>query len=327
MIEAPVHGGPDAQGAARWDFSTCANAAGPCPQALAAVRAAVGTRYPDPSYAALRERLGELHAVEPQRVLPAASASEFIHRITAVGAQLAPGPVGVPQPGYGEYARAARAYRRSIVDADDPRATLRFLADPSSPLGRDAAPPPDTEARTTVLDAVYAPLRLAGASLWHDPARSTVFVLHSPNKALGLCGVRGAYAIAPAHAAYDVASWVQALRAAEPSWVLSAHAVAMLAAWCEPAVQAWVRGSLPRLARWKASLVEALRKRGAQVEPSETNFFCVRLPHPPPMQRLRAHDVAVRELASFGMPGAWRLSAQPPRAQRALLEALTEAGC
>ena len=45
---ARSHGGADALGAARWDFSTCANAAGPCPTALAAVQRADVTRYPDP---------------------------------------------------------------------------------------------------------------------------------------------------------------------------------------------------------------------------------------------------------------------------------------
>ena len=32
------HGGPDALGAATWDFSTNANAASPCPSALTALR-------------------------------------------------------------------------------------------------------------------------------------------------------------------------------------------------------------------------------------------------------------------------------------------------
>ncbi|MBQ1766317.1 MAG: aminotransferase, partial [Aquincola sp.] len=86
-----THGGPDARGPARFDFSTNANAAGPCPMALAAAQAADASRYPDPSYTALRARLAALHGVAPQRILLAASASEFIQRITAVGARLQPG--------------------------------------------------------------------------------------------------------------------------------------------------------------------------------------------------------------------------------------------
>ena len=55
------HGGPDAQGVPRWDFSTNANACGPCPTALAAIQAADASRYPDPLYTALRARLAAFH--------------------------------------------------------------------------------------------------------------------------------------------------------------------------------------------------------------------------------------------------------------------------
>ncbi|MCS7101716.1 MAG: aminotransferase class I/II-fold pyridoxal phosphate-dependent enzyme, partial [Burkholderiaceae bacterium] len=216
---------------------------------------------------------------------------------------------------------------RAVVDAGDPHAALRWYADPGSPDGRPQPPPPQPQAVPTVLDAVYGPLRLDGTSPWRARDRDAVFVLHSPNKALGLCGVRGAYAIAPARADYDLAGWLQALRAAEPSWVLSAQAVALLSAWCEPSVQRWLAASLARLARWKAQLAAALARRGAQIKPSETNFFSLRLPGAPSVASLRRHGIAVRELSSFGLPGAWRVSAQPPAAQRALLAALDAYRC
>ena len=53
------HGGPDALGAPRWDFSTNANACGPCPQALDAVHRADARRYPDPAYTDLRAALAQ----------------------------------------------------------------------------------------------------------------------------------------------------------------------------------------------------------------------------------------------------------------------------
>ncbi|HRA14839.1 MAG TPA: aminotransferase, partial [Giesbergeria sp.] len=81
-----IHGGPDAQGVPLYDFSTNANACGPCPDALAAVQQADATRYPDPAYAALRDSLGAFHAVAPERIVLAASASECIHRFTALAA-------------------------------------------------------------------------------------------------------------------------------------------------------------------------------------------------------------------------------------------------
>ncbi len=81
-----IHGGPDAQGVPLYDFSTNANACGPCPEVLAAVQQADATRYPDPTYTALRDALGAFHAVAPERIVLAASASECIHRFTALAA-------------------------------------------------------------------------------------------------------------------------------------------------------------------------------------------------------------------------------------------------
>ncbi len=318
-----MHGGADALGAPRWDFSTCSNAAGPCPAALAAVHAADPTRYPDPEAGAVRHALATLHGVEPWRVLPAASASEFIQRITAVTGRLWPGAVRVPRHAYGDYAVAAAAWGRAA--GPDGEATLHWHADPSSPLGHDDVPPADAGARVTVLDAVYAPLRLTGETAWTADALDAAFVLHSPNKALGLTGVRGAYAIAPRHADCDIAACCRALEAAAPSWPLSAQADAMLRAWASPAAQDWVAQSRVALAGWKADLQRRLAARGFEVCASVTPHFVVRPPRPVDVQRLRAHGVAVRDADSFGLPGCWRVSAQPPRAQDALMQALDAA--
>ncbi len=62
-----AHGGPDALGGSRWDFSANANACGPCPSALAAVQQADVRHSPDPAYTALRESLAAFHAVDAAR--------------------------------------------------------------------------------------------------------------------------------------------------------------------------------------------------------------------------------------------------------------------
>jgi histidinol-phosphate aminotransferase len=323
------HGGPNAAGAVRWDFSTNVNAAGPCPQAMAALAAADPTRYPDPGYHALRERLAAWHGVAPERIVLAASASEFIQRITAVGAQLAPGAVALPTLAYGDYAAAARAWGRPCTAADDSTATLRWCADPGSPLGQDATPPARPAAAPTVLDAAYAPLRLHGSSAWGEDDRQGVFQLISPNKALGLPGVRGAYAIAPAfaasQAAWPVTRWCERLAQAQPSWPLGAHAVALLEAWTEPATQTWLSSSRDTLRGWTGQLRGGLDDLSLQPQASCTPFLCARRPPAAHAAWLRARGLAVRDTASFGLPGWMRVSAQPPDATQALLRALREA--
>ena len=164
MSETPTllcHGGPDAQGAAPHDFSTNSNACGPCPLALAAVQQADATRYPDPAYTDLRAQLAAFHGVEAARIVLAGSASEFIHRITALAAQRGVRAVAVPPHGYGDYAQAARA--RSLAVHTEPHATagLHWACEPSSPLGQaDAAlaawPAAGDPAQTLrVLDCAY----------------------------------------------------------------------------------------------------------------------------------------------------------------------------
>lgn len=333
-----IHGGPGPAGPARFDFSTTANACGPCPLALAAVREADRRHYPDPAYTALKSQLAAFHGVAAWRVVLAASASEFIFRLTAVTALHANGPVAVPVHAFGDYATAARGYGRPVLRHGETRAndrgaeaaTLVWHTDPGSPLG-DSVPPSPSEA-VTVVDRACEPLRLSGHSTW-GPALDGVFQLWSPNKALGLTGVRAAYALAPDGA--PGAAWVQRLEAACPSWPLGAEGVALLQAWASPAVQAWVAASRDTLRTWKAQQTQALQALGWQVLPSITNFNLLR---PPALgalgagatddkvaavhSALAAEGVVWRHTASFGLPSAWRVSVQAPPAQDAMLAAL-----
>lgn len=320
-----LHGGPGPDGPARWDFSSNGNAAGPCPQALSAVQAADVQHYPDPGHQAVRQALARLHGVAPDQVLLAASASEFIQRISAVGARLAPGPVQIPPSGYGDYALAAQAHGRMVTrNSGDTPATLRWCAEPSSPLGRDATPPAAPGAVPTVLDAVYAPLRLDGAGRWGEADRAAVITLHSPGKALGLLGVRGAYAVLPqpGAVAWDVAAWRRVLLAAAPSWPLGGQGEALLLAWCQPAVLQWLAQSLATLRDWRSLQRRQLAARGVALVDSVTPFFCARLALAP--GALQRRGVAVRDAASFGLPGWLRLNTLPPDGQAALLQAIDD---
>jgi histidinol-phosphate aminotransferase len=323
------HGGPGARGPVRWDFSTNANAAGPCPTALLAVQQADPCRYPDPGYHALRKRLAAWHGVAPQRILLAASASEFIQRITAASGRLAPGAVAVPPRAYGDYAAAAQACGRAVLHAEPTAAQsaaprLRWCTDPGSPLGQPQSAPADPGQVITVLDAAYAPLSLDPSPSWPQTALDAVFQLHSPNKALGLTGVRGAYVVAPA-AAQRHAALISTLVAAEPSWPLGAHAVALLTAWTEPATQQWLGESLAALRTWRDELRSGLHALGLAPQPSVTPFLCARRPPAATDDWLQARGLAVRCTASFGLPGQMRVSAQTPQATALFLSSLSEA--
>ncbi|MFT3815007.1 MAG: aminotransferase [Acidovorax sp.] len=314
MLET-THGGPDALGVPPHDFSTNANACGPCPTALAALRQAEWPFYPDPAYTALRARLGAWHGVDVQRVVVAASGSEFIQRITAHAARSGLRHVALPRHGYGDYARAARAWGLEPPCADEP--ALHWACEPSSPLGAADASLRQGARGIRVVDCAYAPLRLEGEPA---PLPADAWQLWSPNKALGLTGVRAAYAIAPAQA---TPATLADLHALAPSWPLGADGVALLDSWTRPATQAWLAESRATLRAWKAAQIALCEELGWAVLPgSLANFFTARLRVEVPLAALRARGIKLRDCASFGLPGHVRLGVLPPASQQALRSAL-----
>ncbi|MCY1169256.1 Histidinol-phosphate aminotransferase [compost metagenome] len=319
-----IHGGPDQHGTPLFDFSTNSNACGPCPQALAAIGQADPTQYPDAGYTALRGQLAAFHDVDVRRVVLAASASEFIFRISSLAAQRGARAVSLPPHSYGDYAQAARAHRLALVAQTD-EAQLRWACEPSSPLGVAyeglRSLPGRAASAMLVLDRAYEPLRLDGAAALTHAQLQSVWQLWTPNKALGLTGVRAAYAIAPLGSDADA----QAMEALCPSWPVGSHGVAMLQAWTSPDVRGWLAESLNTLREWKKRQIALLESSGWICEPSDANFFCARPPgmEPPEslalaLAQLRAQGIKLRDTTSFGLPGLVRVSVLPPAAQYAL---------
>lgn len=321
-----LHGGPDALGVPRFDFSTNANACGPCPQVLAAVQQADAAHYPDPTYVALRARLAEFHGVVPGRVLLAASASEFIHRVSAWVARRGPRSVCLPEHSYRDYAAAALAWGLTPVPHAH-EAGLSWACEPSSPLGQaqQGLVALVHDAPLCVLDRAYEPLRLEDAASLQARELEQVWQLWSPNKALGLTGVRAAYVIAPLRAEEAMAQ----LDALCPSWPLGAHGVALLHVWADCDVQDWVRASLDRLRAWKVRQMGVCAALGWRCAPSLANFFCADTGFSAAalvqaLRALRAQGIKLRDAASFGLPGWVRLGVLAPEAQDALRAAWLE---
>ncbi|OOG42978.1 aminotransferase class I/II-fold pyridoxal phosphate-dependent enzyme [Polaromonas sp. A23] len=318
---ARSHGGADGEGVPLHDFSTNSNACGPCPQALLAVQQADASAYPDSSYTGLRAQLAAFHGVPAQQVLLAGSASEFIFRVTSLAAQRTGAAVWLPPYSYGDYAHAARAWKLPVV-ADPAQAQLRWACDPSSPLGKGQAALDQLidSAALCVLDRAYEPLRLGDAPAWRAEVLQQFWQLWTPNKALGLTGVRAAYVVAPP-GSEDLVAQLESLA---PSWPVGAHGVAMLQAWALPTVQAWLAGCLPVLHEWKSRQIALCEALGWTCLPSEANFFCAQpaLPKGTSLQdalvQLRRHGIKLRDTTSFGLPGHVRLGVMPPAAQDAL---------
>lgn len=324
MIDlAPVHGGTDSLPEPRYDFSSNANALGPCPAVLAAVRAADASRYPDPLYVRLRERLAEWHGATPDRIVVGAGASELILRLVRhfnrTVLQLA--------PTFSEYARSAGIARRRAVTVATAESFLRaqrrqhclaFLCCPNNPTGQVWSPELiATAARQgpLVVDLAYASLCGSALAEQIEGAAAAAWRLYSPNKAFGLTGIRGAYLIAP--------RTVPRLTNEAPSWVIGRDAVAMLEGCLEPPAREWLASSIPRLWSWRKQLAAGLRKLQLEVRESPATFLLVDVGDGARVgRRLRECGIRVRDARSFGLARFIRLSAQRAPARKTLLTEL-----
>ncbi|MBF5006499.1 aminotransferase class I/II-fold pyridoxal phosphate-dependent enzyme [Diaphorobacter caeni] len=329
VIPESIHGGPDAEGVPLHDFSTNANACGPCKTTQAALRNADAAHYPDPHYTRLRARLGAFHGVEADRIVLAASASEFMQRISAFAARIGIRHARVPQHGYGDYTRGARIWGLELAASDAP--ALHWACEPASPLGsRDEAVDDWLDESTPthdirVLDCAYVPLMLDGAQ---PRLPSTAWQLWTPNKALALTGVRAAYAIAPTCAS---AEHLAVLRAMSASWPIGSHGVAMLESWVTPEVQHWLHASLVTLSDWKRAQIALCASLGWSVRPgSLANYFTAQLPQECRMDEvlvaLRKRGIKLRDCASFGLPRHVRVGVLSPQSQAALKDGWTHGG-
>ena len=326
MIDlAPVHGGTDSLPEPRYDFSSNANALGPCPPVLAAVRAADVSRYPDPLYTRLRERLAGWHGTTPDRIVVGAGASELIVRLVRhfgrTVLQLA--------PTFSEYARGAGIARTRVVSVSSPEPFLRaqkrqrnlaFLCCPNNPTGEMWEPAFVAAAARQgplVIDLAYAALCGDTQAACIEAAAKHAWRLYSPNKAFGMTGVRGAYLIAP-RAAGRVPDEA-------PSWVIGRDAVAMLEACLEPPAQKWLGESMPQLWRWRMQLAEGLRRLRLTVRESPATFLLAEVGDGTSVaRRLRESGIRVRDTRSFGLERWIRMSAQPAPARKALLARLAQ---
>lgn len=360
------HGGTDLGPAVTWDFSTNANPL-PSSERLSMALAGADRRpYPEPGYLHLRERLAQAGLGDARRILPTAGSAEAIRRLTLLARLRGATRVWTPWPGFGEYAAAAEALGLTVqryrgieglaegvtaCRASGERAPmLVWVCDPCNPTGRCLAEPAwqqladlcATHDLSVAVDLAYEPLRwppraAQGQGALPAGVSDIAWQLWSPNKALGLTGVRAGAMVAPVLA--EQADIDRLLQLA-PSWVLSAEGVALLRAWCEPEVRDWLQACAQQLATWRDELATDLRALGWSLHadlpldppahhhgPAPTVPFL--LAKPPEgesvaqvLQRCRAGGIRLRDATSLGLPGWLRLRAHLPEARQALLACL-----
>lgn len=332
IIANNEHGGTDRLGVPRWDFSSNANAVAiktlPPKKLISKILNTPINFYPDPNYINLKQKLAQWHKVAPWQILIAGSGSEFINRLTTVIAHNNPqAKVYVPASAYGDYAKAAIINNLEVVEINNhnihktKKDDLIWHAEPSSPYGQLSAAP-EIACGLLIIDRVYSPLILEGKI---HPTPPNAWELHSPNKALGLLAIRGAYVIAPDNDSVKVL--VGKINDASPSWVIGAQAVTMLECWVEFNTQKWLSKCKLILTNWKKQQIKQLQKLGWQCLESVTPFFLVSWKgsvnparRKTILAQLRNKNIKLRDAKGLGAEGYIRVSVQHPRAQKQLIK-------
>jgi histidinol-phosphate aminotransferase len=308
-------------------LSSNENPFGPSPKAAAAFRDAAASLhlYPSSDHAALRAAIGEVHGLDPARIVCGAGSDEIIAFLTQ--AYAGPGTEVIhTEHGFGMYRISAlaagatpvevrEAERRTDVDAILAAATERtalvFVANPNNPTGtmigadeiaRLAAGLP---ARTLlVLDGAYAEFVAGfdGHAALVDTSDNVVMT-RTFSKIHGLGGLRVGWGYGPAHV-IDVLNRVRG-----PFNLSTAALAAAAAAVRDTDYAAFCRAENTRN---RATLAAALAEAGVPSDPSEANFVLARFRDPAEAdacdRALRASGIIVRKVAGYKLPAALRIT-------------------
>jgi len=328
-LPAAVHGGT--HDARLLDFSTGVSPLPPPHEIVAAVRDADLSRYPHPTALPVREAIGGLHDLSPERVVVGAGAVELIWALARAFA--GPDRRGlVVKPAFGEYEQALKASGAAVVSVEmsEPRFSfpveeinsalaaspiaVAFVCRPSNPC-LTAAPADSLTAIARrwpetlfVVDEAYLPMFEGVEGM---PLEPNIVVLRSLTKIFALPGLRLGYLLA----APPVAAAVQATL---PPWNVSspAQAAGVVATRLLPSQLPSIRALLAEL---RATLAERLSTVAGPPEQAGGPFLLYRIEDATTVvAALQARGVLVRHAASFGLPGHIRVGVRSEPDQQSL---------
>lgn len=309
-------------------LSSNENPRGPSPAARQAiVKAALSAnRYPDAAIHALREAIAAHWQVPSEMVIAGNGGDEIIQLIAEC--LIDPGTRTITaKTTFSQYAFATRLFDGevatvamnegsfdldAIADQIDPNTRIVFLCNPNNPtgaiigseeLGRFVGRVP--ESVLIVVDEAYAEFAEEnpqfGDSLALIRRHKNVVRLRTFSKAYGLAGLRVGYAIA------DPSVIERLFQVRQP---FSVNAVAQAAALAALTDQAYVAESVKIATDGRIRLQEMLDERGIGYFPSAANFVSADFGSDAGriVAALAERRIAVRHLASFGLPNHIRIS-------------------
>jgi histidinol-phosphate aminotransferase len=318
---------------------------GPSPRAVEAYLAAAPylSRYPDGSARMLREAIGKLYGLDPDRIVCGAGSDELLTMLAS--AYLGPGDEAIySRHGFLVYRIAILGRGATPVVAPEtaltadvdailarvaPATRMVFLANPNNPTGtylgfdevkrlRAGLP----ESVLLVLDAAYAEYVRANdyeagielVATTHNTVMTRTF-----SKIYGLASLRIGWAYCPQGVA-------DALNRIRGPFNVSGPAIAAGIAALED------RAEMERAAAhnevWLRRMADAIGELGIEVTPSAANFLLLHFPGGDGKSAaaadafLQERRIILRRVAEYGFPEALRLTIGSEADNRAVLEAL-----
>lgn len=317
------------------------NPLGPSALAVEAGHAALlgANRYPDGDARALKKALAERHGVTTDHIVLGNGTNELIELLvrTFLGSSQT---MVTAWPSFVVYRLVVQAAGHEALVAPlrnerydlsamaaliDSRTQLVFIANPNNPTGtyvprRLLAAFLERIPRSVivVLDEAYA--EFADAVDYPDGVKDfghhpRLVVLRTFSKAFGLAGLRVGYGVMDP----TLVHFIDAVR--QP---YNVSAVAQAAALAALGDHAHLRASQRLVWEGKAQLTEGFKRLRLDVVASQTNFLVVKLGFAaaPVVADLRAQGVLVRDLATYGMPQALRITVGTKAQNMQLLEHL-----
>lgn len=282
-------------------------------------------RYPPTDHAELRTAIGEVHGLDPDRIVCGVGSDEVLQFITQAYAGVGDEIIHT-EHGFSMYPILAKMVGATpvevpecdrvvdvdaILDACTDKTRIVFIANPGNPTG-------------TLLETSEV-LRLAsglpeGCLLVHDgayteyvedhdggaalvDAQPNVIMTRTFSKIYGLGGLR----IGWGYAQKDI---IDVLNRVRQPFNLSTVQLAVAKAAVQD--QDWVEKCRTENTRWRAWLIEALAEHGVEADASWANFILARFTSQEEAEgcddHLKSQGVIVRRVAGYGLPHCLRIT-------------------
>ncbi len=299
--------------------------------------------YPDGASTALRDAIGEVVGINPERIICGAGSDEILTLIA--NTYLAPGDEAIySEFGFLVYPIAIRAAGATPVVAPEKNLTtdvdailarvtektkMVFLANPNNPTGTYI---PFDEVRrlhaglpshvVLVLDAAYAEYVRRNdyeSGIELVATSNNVIMTRTFSKIYGLANLRLGWCFGPAE-------MIDAMNRIRGPFNVSGPAMAAGIAAIRD--RTFVEAAIAHNETWMAWTAAEIEKLGLKTTPSVGNFLLIHFPDEDGKRAadadayLSEHGLILRMVANYGLPGALRLSIGTGEANKAVVAAL-----